>query len=207
MKAAVSCAIRYKDLVWSFSCAQNDFMGHGSGTHQSPHYHFQMRQGPRSVINYNDFHVLFSDADIHDISAEMANPNIKRRWSHGEGINDVFLPEVIEAMLDAGEIFASRDDGGEVKFDHILTADEGTTMNGDDIQALFKESKETGVPLAPLLREGRIPNAKVMTIASPGPEGTVNIAILKRRLGKPPVVVINERRQERVAGRNGIDAA
>jgi hypothetical protein len=161
--------IRYKDLIWSFSCTLNDFMGHGSGTHQSPHYHFQMRQGPRSVINYNDFHVLFSDDDIHEISAEMANPKIKRRWSHGEGMNDFFQPEVIEAMLEGGSMSSDGEGGGEVKFDHILTADEGTTMNGEDIQALFNEAKETGVPLAALLRKGRMPNAKVTTIATPGP--------------------------------------
>ena len=35
----------------------------------------------------------------------------------------------------------------------------------------------------------------------------MNIAILKRRLGKARVVVINERRQERIAGRNAVDAA
>jgi hypothetical protein len=41
--------IRYKDFEWSFSSTLNDFNGHGSGSHQSPHYHFQMRQGPRSI--------------------------------------------------------------------------------------------------------------------------------------------------------------
>jgi hypothetical protein len=161
--------IKYKDLVWSFSCTQNDFMGHGSGTHQLPHYHFQMRQGPRGVINYNDFHVPFSDSDIHEISAEMANPNLKRRWSHGEGMNDFFRPEVIEAMLDSGGMSTGDDGEGEIKFDHILRADEGTSMNGEDIQALIKEAKDTGVPLATLLRKGRMPNANVTTIASPGP--------------------------------------
>jgi len=161
--------IRYKDLVWSFSCTLNDFMGHGSGTHQSPHYHFQMRQGPRSIINFNDFHVPFSDADIHDISAEMANPNIRRRWSHGEGMSDFFRPEVIEAMLESGGMSAGGEGDGEVKFDHILTADEGTSMNGEDIRALLNEAKDKGVLLGSLLRKGRIPNANVTTIASPGP--------------------------------------
>jgi hypothetical protein len=161
--------IRYKDLEWSFSCTQNDFMGHGSGTHQSPHYHFQMRQGPRSLINYNDFHVLFSDDDIRDISAEMANPNLKRRWSHGEGMNDFFRPDVIEAMLDIGGMSTGGEGDGEVKFDHFLRADEGTSMKREDIQALLKEAKDTGIPLATLLRKGRLPNASVTTIATPGP--------------------------------------
>jgi hypothetical protein len=161
--------IRYKDYIWSFSCTQNDFMGHGSGTHQTPHYHFQMRQGPRSVINFNDFHVPFSDADIHEISAEMANPKIKRRWGHGEGMNSVFQPDIIEAMLDGDVVNSSGEGLGEFKFDHIIEADEGTSMNGDDIQALFQESKDTGVPVAVLLRKGRIPNAKVRTIVTPGP--------------------------------------
>ena len=43
-------------------------------------------------------------------------------------------------------------------------------MNGEDIQALFKEAKDTGVPLATLLRKGRMmPHASVTTIATPGP--------------------------------------
>jgi hypothetical protein len=161
--------IRYKDLVWSFSCTQNDFMGHGSGSHQLPHYHFQMRDGPRSVINFNDFHVPFTDSDIREISAEISNPDLKRRWSHGEGMNDFFGSGAVEQLLDEGGLNASGEDEGDVKFDHLIMADEGTTMKGEDIAAVIEESRKTGLPVGTLLRKGRIPNARVMTVATPGP--------------------------------------
>ena len=54
------------------------------------------------MIRYNDFHVPFSDVDILEISAEISSPDLKRRWSHGEGMKDVFRPEVIDALLDSG---------------------------------------------------------------------------------------------------------
>jgi hypothetical protein len=162
--------IRYKDFVWSFSCSESDFAGHGSGTHQLPHYHFQMRQGPRSLINYNDFHVAFSDSDIREISAEMANPNIARSWSYGEGMKDFFRPDVVEALLDAGGLNLTAEGAGDIEFDHLIMADDGTTMKGADIYNLIQESKKTGESIGSLLRKGRIPNANVRTIFSPGPD-------------------------------------
>ncbi len=163
--------IRYKDFEWSFSCVINDFNGHGSGSHQSPHYHFQMRQGPRSIIRYNDFHVLFSDDDVREISAEIANPNIKLDWSYGEGMKDMLRPEIIERLLDGGGLTPATEGAGDIEFDHMVVADDGTTMKGEDIYAVIQESNKTGVSIGTLLRKGRIPNAKVTTIFSRGPDG------------------------------------
>lgn len=161
--------IRYKDLEWAFSCTQNDFHGHGSGSHQLPHYHFQVRKGTSMIIRYNDFHVPFSDVDILEISAEMSQPDLKRRWSHGGGMKEAFRENVIEAMLESGGFKSTGEGGGDVKFDHFITADEGTTIKGEDILALYEEAKSTGVPIGTLLKRGRLPNASVTTFASPGP--------------------------------------
>jgi hypothetical protein len=161
--------IGYKDLEWSFSCALNDFNGHGSGSHQSPHYHLQMRHGNRIVIRYNDFHVPFSERDIVEISAEMAHPNLRRRWSHGEGMKDVFREEAIDAMLDAGGFKSTGEGDGDVHFDYFIKADEGTTMSGGDIYALIEEARASGASLGTLLRRGKLPNVTVETYATPGP--------------------------------------
>lgn len=177
--------IRYKDIEWSFSCTQSDFLGHGNGSHQSPHYHFQMRQGSRIVIRYNDFHVLFSEQDVHEIAAEIAKPNLKRRWTHGEGMQDVFQPELIEKMLDAGGFVSSGEGEGDIKFDHFIVADEGTSMKGEDIAALFEEAKARGVSVGTLLKEGRLPNVKVQTIVTPGP-GVVEQKARSGRGGPKP---------------------
>jgi len=50
-----------------------------------------------------------------------------------------------------------------------------------------------------------LPGKGIVEIVMSG-QRTVNIAILKRRLGKAGVVLFHERRQERIAGRNRIDA-
>ncbi|WP_050422074.1 hypothetical protein [Bradyrhizobium tropiciagri] len=175
--------IRYKDLEWAFSSTLNDFHGHGSGTHRSPHYHFQMRQGTSIVIRYNDFHVPFSERDILEISAEMAEPDLKRRWSHGEGMKEAFREDVIEAMLERGGFKSTGDGAGDVKFDHFITADEGTTIKGEDILALYEEAKSSGVPIATLLKQGKLSNVSVTTIASPGP-GVVEQKTRSGRGGK-----------------------
>jgi hypothetical protein len=142
-----------------------------------------MRNGPRSMINFNDFHVPFSDADIREISAEMSDPELKRGWSHGEGMNDFFGSGAIEQLLDSGGLNASGEGEGYVKFDHMIVADEGTTMKGEDIAAVIEESKKTGVPIGTLLRRGRIPNVTVRTVATPGP-GVVEQTTRSGRGGK-----------------------
>ena len=129
-----------------------------------------MRQGPRSLINYNDFHVPFLKSDIREISAEIANPEIVRGWSHGEGMKAIMRPEIVEGLLDQGGLNSAGEGTGDIEFDHIIMADEGTTMMGEDIYNLIQEAKATGQPIGSLLRKGRIPNAKVRTIFSPGPD-------------------------------------
>jgi hypothetical protein len=175
--------IRYKDLEWSFSCTPNDFNGHGAGSHRSPHYHFQMRQGTRIIIRYNDFHVPFSESDIIEISAETANHDLKRGWSHGEGMSEVFRPEVIDALLESGGFKSTGDGAGDIEFDYLVKADEGTVMKGEDILALYEEAKSTGVSIGTLLRQGKIPNVSVETYASPGP-GVVEQKTRSGRGGK-----------------------
>jgi hypothetical protein len=172
--------IRYKELEWSFSCTANDFRGHGTGAHAKPHYHFQMRDGARIAIRFNDFHVPFSEYDVISIVAERDHPEkIKRHYLGGEGMNTVMNEAVVEHLIDN----ATTDGGeaiGDLKFDTILEADEGTTISGDDLQKVIDEAREKKVPLASLLRQGRIPNASAKTIVTPGP-GVVEQSIRSGR--------------------------
>lgn len=162
--------IRYKEFEWSFSCTENDFKGHGSGLHQQPHYHFQMRKGPSTIIRYNDFHVAFSADDIREIAAEIATPRIKRRWPHGEGMSEVFQEEVINAMLDRGMQATDKEEqGATLKFDYLIRADEGTTIKGDDVAAMIEERKRTGLSIGSQLRQGRLANVSIQTVVTPGP--------------------------------------
>lgn len=165
----IEVTIRYKTLEWSFSCTENDFNGHGSGQHQMPHYHFSMRDGVRILIRFNDFHVPFTEYDVVSISAERENPDfIKRKYLGGEGMSDVMNERVLEQILDNSSS-EGNPDLAEFDFQHIIEADEGTTISGEDVQALYQEAKAKGVSFASILRQGRIPNAKVTSIVTPGP--------------------------------------
>jgi hypothetical protein len=165
----IELTIRYKKLEWAFSCTQNDFDGHGTGQHQHPHYHFSMRDGTRTIIRFNDFHVPFTEYDVVSLTAEHENPDfIKRQYLGGEGMNDVMKETVLEKLIDTASSLGNPDEA-DFEFQHILQADEGTTMRGEDVLALYQEAKEKGVTVGSLLRQGRIPNAKVTTIVTPGP--------------------------------------
>lgn len=175
--------IRYKALEWSFSCTENDFRGHGTGSHTKPHYHFQMRDGLRVAIRFNDFHVPFSEYDVVSIIAERENPDkIKRRYLGGEGMNVVMNDAVVEHLLDNATA-EGNEALADFKFDTILEADEGTSISGDELQKLIEEAREKKVPLASLLRQGRIPNARATTIVTPGP-GVVEMATRSGRGAK-----------------------
>jgi hypothetical protein len=54
----VELTIRYRQLEWSFSCGESDYLGHSSASEDSrrPHYHLQMRVNRGAFIRYNDFH-------------------------------------------------------------------------------------------------------------------------------------------------------
>ena len=165
----IELTIRYDKIEWAFSCTKNDFNGHGSGKHQQPHYHFSMRDGARTLIRFNDFHVPLTEYDVVSLTAELENPDfIRRQFLGGEGMNDVMKENVLEHLIENASSIGNPEEA-DFEFQHILQADDGTTMRGDDIQALYQEAKERGVTLGSLLRQGRIPNAKVTTIVTPGP--------------------------------------
>jgi hypothetical protein len=54
-----AAAIRYRNLEWSFSCSESDYLGHSSTQATLPHYHLQMRVDQQQFINYGDFHLPF----------------------------------------------------------------------------------------------------------------------------------------------------
>jgi len=119
-----------------------------------------------AFINYGDYHLPLSEMDIINIEAIRALPIYKHRTSHGEGMSDVLKDEALEHIINKT---TSDGDYNEAPFkiDTILMADEGKTINGDDLNAIIQEAKAKKVPIASLVR--KIPNASVRIIVSPGP--------------------------------------
>lgn len=159
--------IKYKTLEWAFSCAESDYQGHATSQYaRHQHYHFQMRIERRPFINYSDFHVPFSEMDVINIEAMRANPNMKQRFSFGEGMNAVLSDETVEHIVNA-TVPGDDEDSAPFKLDSIAMADEGKTISGEDIYQLFQEAKAKGVTVASLMH--KLPNARTQVIVTPGP--------------------------------------
>ena len=161
--------IRYKNLEWSFSCSGGDIRGHkGKYEGRMPHYHFQLKKNGNIVINYGGFHVPFNDYDQFVFAVKRGEfKRLKYAHTRGAGmqtlLDDVTPEELLEGMKTAGE----DEDKGHFQLDTFVEAEPGTTISGDDIAALIKESKETGEPLAKLVK--KLKNVRATTIITPGP--------------------------------------
>lgn len=159
--------IKYKNLEWSFSCTKNDFAGHpGRHEGQFPHYHFQMKYNGNVVINYNGFHVPFHDYDFFCFDIKNGTfDKIKAKHIHGAGIQTLMNNFTPEELLNLA--VKSDEANSNIRMQTLITADEGTTISGDDLADLFEESKRTGIPVAKLIQ--RLSNVSGTTYITPGP--------------------------------------
>ena len=160
--------IKYKNLEWAFSCAESDYQGHATSQHaKHQHYHFQMRIDRRPFINYNDFHVPFSEMDVINIEAMRAlSGKVKPRFSFGEGMNDVLNDDTVESVVNA-TVPGDASKEAPFKIDTIAMAEEGKTISGDDLYEIIQEAKAKNVAVASLMH--KLPNAKTRVIVTPGP--------------------------------------
>jgi len=164
----IEVTIKYKNLEWSFSCAESDYIGHAKSKHSKhPHYHFQMRIDERPFINFNDFHPPLSKMDVINLEAIRSSPNkVKQRFSFGEGMSDMFNDEIIEHVLDSSSV-GENDGESAFSIDSMVHANDGGTLDGDALYNLIEEAKEKGVTITSLLH--KLPNSTSKVIVSPGP--------------------------------------
>lgn len=164
----IELTIRYRNLEWSFSCAESDYLGHQTSQHAKyPHYHVQIRMDQRPFINYSDFHVPFTEADILSIEAKRRLPHIvKHKFPFGEGMSDVLNDDTVEALVNHSGGVDTGDDAS-LHFDTIAMADEGTTIRGEDLYEIIQEAKAKGVTVASLMH--KLPNARTRVFVTPGP--------------------------------------
>jgi len=166
--------IKYKNIEWSFSYAKSDYYGHEKSQHSKhAHYHFQMRVDNRSFINFNDYHLPFSEMDILNIEAIGSNAaKVKQRFTYGEGIDELMdelmTNEDFPEKVVTGEAYANSEKEADAlfKIDSFVYAEEGQGIKGEDLYKIIQEAKAKGVPVASLLH--KIPNATTQVIVSPG---------------------------------------
>lgn len=161
----LSSTIRWKNIEWSFDCSKNDLAGHGGAHTNFPHYHFQMRIDGRQFINFNDYHLPFSRADLFWF--EMAKePGMHMDFgAHGAGMQDA-------VSVDPGDIveYAQVSDSEEESAFHMSTmiCAHKQPIRGEDLAEAMAESKRTGRSMAAILHE-RFKDAgvSVQTLISP----------------------------------------
>jgi hypothetical protein len=174
--------IRYKNLEWSISCSESDYLGHEASAYaKHPHYHLQMRVNGRPFIDYGDYHLPLSKMDIINIEAVRALPLYRQGFSYGEGMNEVLTETTLDFIINKTTSDGNYDDA-PFRIQTFLVADQGTTINGDHLNEIIHEAKENKVTIASLVH--KIPNASARIVVSPGP-GVVKQTPRSRGRGGP----------------------
>ncbi|MBN4863809.1 hypothetical protein [Providencia stuartii] len=142
--------IKWKNIEWTLDCAQNDFAGHVGTKTEFPHWHFQMRIDGRQFINFNDFHIPFTETDQLKINLEN-DPNSGFMHSFGPGGQGMQermeqLENNFEEFLD-NSFSASNPDEGQIHMQSIITAPDGG-IPGDKIDEALEMARKTGKTLA-----------------------------------------------------------
>jgi len=164
----IDITIRYRNLEWSFICSESDRQGH-PGTHEgeNPHYHFQMKKNGYVVINYNGFHLPFTDYDDFCFAVSERKFDILRVGEGRAAGIQTILDTASPAQIIDNMTHVDSENSALFKTDIFIEAEEGHTISGDEICDMIEERKRTGVPMAKLAE--RLKNVKLIRIVSPGP--------------------------------------
>lgn len=163
-RKVVSYTVRWKNIEWTFDCTENDLRGHTETKVDYPHYHFQMRIDGRPFIDFNDFHLPFTDHDLFVLSLRDSN------WFHqgfgaiGSGMQDaVSVP--MDMLL---EHIGPADDEEDATY-HLSTMIDASEnpISGEEIYEIQQEAERTGRSFAYVAQRRLKDRAKVTTVVSP----------------------------------------
>ncbi|RAJ93333.1 hypothetical protein [Aliidiomarina maris] len=158
--------VKWKNIEWTFDCSKNDYEGHG-GTHSNfPHFHFQMRIDSKPFINFGDFHIPFSEEDLFHLDLAQALPDSFHHWFGKGGVGMQDAAEVSPEDIIEYTEHTDNHDEATYRLQTMIMAGE-TPFSGEQLQAMFEESKRTGATLASLARK-YLPDAEsINTVVSP----------------------------------------
>ncbi len=173
--------IKYKNIEWSINIGKTDRFGHeNSQNGKLPHFHLQMKVNNNIFIKFNDFHIPLSKEDIFLFrSLEEAGDKVIWKNTYGQGISIIEDEELFD-KLDSMMIRTDDVDNATFNTSTLVEMPEGETMNSNDLNRIFNESKESGIPIRHLLKNF-YPQASFFTEIKPG-DGVPEIS--KRNLRK-----------------------
>lgn len=165
-RKVLSYTVKWKNVEWTFDCSKNDFQGHQGTSIDYPHYHFQMRIDGRQFINFNNFHVPFTDHDLFILknSLEQGDWFKQNFGAIGSGMQDAVSAE-LEDILE----HTSRSDNEDEATYHFSTMIDArdTPISGEEIYEIQKEAERTGKSFVFVAQKRLKERAKVQTVISP----------------------------------------
>ncbi len=161
----LSYTVKWKNIEWTFDCSKSDFSGHKGTSSDFPHYHFQMRIGGKQFINFNDFHVPFTDYDVFTLQNNIEQGDwFKQNFGAiGAGMQDAISRDP-EAVLE--QTISTDKDDATYRFSTVVMAND-KPIPGELIDEILEESLRTGKTKALIATNKLKGIATVKTIISP----------------------------------------
>lgn len=165
-RKVLSYTVKWKNIEWTFDCSKNDFIGHQETSIDYPHYHFQMRIDGRQFINFNDFHVPFTDQDIFVLKNSMEQGD----WFKQDfGAIGSGMQQAVSIELDDILEHTNRSENEEEATYHFSTMIDASDnpISGEEIHEIQQEAERTGKSFAYVAQIRLKERAKVQTVISP----------------------------------------
>lgn len=170
----LSYTVKWKNIEWTFDCSKKDFEGHMGTSIDYPHYHFQMRIDGRQFINFNDFHVPFSDYDLFILKNTMEQGEWFKHdfGAIGSGMQDAVSLDFNDILEHSSRL--DNEDEATYNFSTIIDAI-NNPISGEEIYQIQLEAERTGKSFASIAQKQLKDRVKLETIISPA-DSIPNIA-------------------------------
>lgn len=165
-RKVLSYTVKWKNIEWTFDCSRNDFSGHQGTSIDYPHYHFQMRIDGQQFINFNDFHIPFSENDLFHLKCTIEQGD----WfKHNFGAIGSGMQEAVSVALDDILEYTDHTDNEDEATYHLSTIIDASDnpITGDELYEIQKEAERTGKSFAYIAQQKLKDRAKVQTVISP----------------------------------------
>ena len=165
-RKVLSYTVKWKNIEWTFDCSMNDFQGHPGTSIDYPHYHFQMRIDGKQFINFNDFHVPFTEHDLFILKNSMEQGDwFKQNFGAiGSGMQEAVSLE-LEDILEYSS-YSDNEDEATYHFSTMIDASDNP-ISDEEIHEIQQEIERTGKSFAFVAQKRLKERAKVQTIVSP----------------------------------------
>lgn len=170
----IETSYKYKNIEWSLSVGNTDLEGHKNSKNADfPHFHIQMKSNNLPFLNFNDYHIPFSDDDLHVITMLKEKKAIKKD-SFGVGLG-VIEDQNIEKMISRAENYESAQFNLQTK----IVFPSNIQIDQDFLNKIVQESRDKNIPTSELIKH-YIPEAIVTKEIQP----TLDAQKLIKRSGK-----------------------